>query len=371
MSKIVVAVDLGTSRSAWAFSIEGRAENNIVIRVPEGSLSSVSGTKTETAVLLKTDTGEFLSFGRAARERFIQEAEENEWVGVEEDEGKEDLHSTGTMLFRWFKFVLCQRRGYKHLNEPIAAAEGGQQMPLMHFMTETLQHFKEDALSHLSFVSAVPQRVEDVTWVVTIPATFDDFAKRFMRHAAYKAGITPTVDSPRLQLCLEPEAACLAVSVSDAPALCAPGMQIMILDCGGGTVDITLHEIISMVPLRLKELLPPIGGPWGSTCVDETFKRWMHKFLGADNFEGVRHSSALCALLTQWEDGKTRFCGGREEQIRLNLVEIARHLGITDATHMQARLLEYRGNMTSRAVGSCCVLTPAVSFPCQIYFPIA
>ena len=48
--------------------------------------------------------------------------------------------------------------------------------------------------------------------VVTIPAIYDDFVKHFMRVTAYKAGITPTVDSPRLTLCPELEAACLGVA---------------------------------------------------------------------------------------------------------------------------------------------------------------
>ena len=103
------------------------------------------------------------------------------------------------------------------------------------------------------------QTISDVTWVVTIPAIYDDFAKRFVRVAAHKAGIISTVNSPNLQLCLEPEAACLTVSLKNAPHLARNGTKIMILDYGGGTVDITTHEVLSMNPLRPKEPLPPTG----------------------------------------------------------------------------------------------------------------
>lgn len=37
----------------------------------------------------------------------------------------------------------------------------------------------------------------------------------------------------------------------------------MVVDCGGGTVDITVHEI-SKTDGKLKELFKATGGPYGS-----------------------------------------------------------------------------------------------------------
>ena len=37
----------------------------------------------------------------------------------------------------------------------------------------------------------------------------------------------------------------------------------MVVDCGGGTVDITVHEITSTEG-QLKELFKATGGPYGS-----------------------------------------------------------------------------------------------------------
>ena len=37
----------------------------------------------------------------------------------------------------------------------------------------------------------------------------------------------------------------------------------MVVDCGGGTVDITVHEIINSEG-HLKELFKATGGPYGS-----------------------------------------------------------------------------------------------------------
>ena len=190
-------------------------------------------------------------------------------------------------------------------------------------MTAVLRHFKDDALAHLSSVSEMAKTVQNITWVVTVPAIYDDFAKHFMRVAAYEAGMMPTIDSPSLQLCLEPEAACLAVTSIEAPHIARAGTKIMILDCGGGTVDITTHEVLSMNPLRLKELLPPTGGAWGSTCVDSAFKKWCKTFLGDQFFTQVRSTVAFYDLLKQWEEGKLAFGGEDDDRVRLNLVSIS------------------------------------------------
>eukprot|EP00752_Nemacystus_decipiens_P002187 g2082.t1 len=333
MPKKIVAIDLGTSRSAYAYSVQGRAEKDVIIRVPEGSVPSVSAMKTDTAVLLRsTPPHDVLAFGRAAGERFVQESEgcSDMYGGA----GVRAVSGASTMLFRWFKMGLCERRGYQLVDDPMATAEGGQQLPLMVVMTAVLRHFKQDVLAHLSSVSEMAQTVDDITWVVTIPAIYDDFAKRFMRVAANKAGITSTIDSSSLQLCLEPEAACLAVTSIEAPNLARAGTKVMILDCGGGTVDITTHEVLSMNPLRLKELLPPTGGAWGSTCVDSAFKKWCKSFLGDGYYAQVQGTSSFYNLLKQWEEGKTTFRGGEDERIRVNMVGISRHVRI-DAYKMQ------------------------------------
>lgn len=99
-------------------------------------------------------------------------------------------------------------------------------------------------------------------------------------------------------------------------------------------MDITTHEVLSMHPLRLKELLPPTGGAWGSNCVDNAFTKWCRQFIGAEYFDRVRHTTAFYVLTTQWEMGKTEFGGGDQDRVRLNMVDISRQLDI-DATAME------------------------------------
>lgn len=43
------------------------------------------------------------------------------------------------------------------------------------------------------------------------------------------------------------------------------GGRYMVVDCGGGTVDITVHEM-GKESGKLKELFKATGGPYGSVC---------------------------------------------------------------------------------------------------------
>jgi molecular chaperone DnaK (HSP70) len=43
-------------------------------------------------------------------------------------------------------------------------------------------------------------------------------------------------------------------------------IRFIVADCGGGTVDITLHEL-SNSDSSLKELLSATGGPFGATGI--------------------------------------------------------------------------------------------------------
>ena len=122
-----------------------------------------------------------------------------------------------------------------------------------------------------------------------------------MRRAAYDAGMISDENSSKLVLCLEPEAACMACEEERrAPEPDAAGNQIllktgdkfMVLDCGGGTVDITMHQVEDTNPLRLSEICEPSGGPWGSTYVDAAYERFVQQLIGDEAWRKFKPSCA-------------------------------------------------------------------------------
>lgn len=65
------------------------------------------------------------------------------------------------------------------------------------------------------------------------------------------------------------------ISLACLVAVACRKTQIMVLDCGGGTIDITSHLVESSDPLQLSELAEPCGGAWGSSIVDARFKAFL------------------------------------------------------------------------------------------------
>lgn len=68
-----------------------------------------------------------------------------------------------------------------------------------------------------------------------------------MKKAAVAAGIVETTNSPNLLLCLEPEGAsiqCREDAEQSVRQQMVKNSIVMVLDCGGGTVDITVHKLL-------------------------------------------------------------------------------------------------------------------------------
>ncbi len=48
-----------------------------------------------------------------------------------------------------------------------------------------------------------------------------------------------------------------------------------VIDCGGGTVDISAFRVVRVSPARLDQVGKAAGGPWGSTNVDKQFEGYL------------------------------------------------------------------------------------------------
>lgn len=116
----------------------------------------------------------------------------------------------------------------------------------MDVIKHTLQFISQQALQKLKeqIGKLVPSKIR---WVLTVPALWSEEHKLFMRKAAVAAGIVDSVNSPNLLLCLEPEGAsiqCREDAEKTVKEQMVKGSIIMVLDCGGGTVDITVHKLL-------------------------------------------------------------------------------------------------------------------------------
>jgi hypothetical protein len=300
---VVVAIDFGTTFSGYAFSFTRDPDSIHMMRKWEGGDPGVINQKTPTCLLLTPD-GKFHSFGFNARDFFhdLDPQESKKWL-----------------YFEKFKMVL-------HYDADLSAdtklkASNGKEVAAIVIFSHALRFFKEHALQELSDQSSTKILNEDVRWVITVPAIWKAPAKQFMRQAAYNAGIASSEYPDQLLIALEPEAASIYVRrlrmhqlvpeyAEQRPLLSPtkqrqstsvtpmnmdpavddlrPGTRYMIVDCGGGTVDITVHEMES-VHGNLTELYKASGGPYGSVGVDLEFEKLLIDIFGSDFIDSFKY----------------------------------------------------------------------------------
>lgn len=82
-------------------------------------------------------------------------------------------------------------------------------------------------------------------------------------------------------------------------------MRYMVVDCGGGTVDITVHEIIDENG-TIKELHKATGGPYGSVGIDLEFEKLLDDIFGSefmDQFK-IKRPAIYVDLMVSFEARK-------------------------------------------------------------------
>ncbi|XP_052218930.1 heat shock 70 kDa protein 12B-like isoform X2 [Dreissena polymorpha] len=251
-SLIVAAFDFGTTYSGYAFSFKDSPDNVITNKSWTAGSGKLISHKTPTSVLLNED-GEFDSFGFDAEDKYSSLAED----------GKHH----GWRLFRRFKMVLQNQRISRSATVEDLEGKTFLAKPIFTMSLKYLQKHLLDALS----MSKIGTRETDLKYVITVPAIWGIAAKQFMREAAIEAGI----ESDRLKLALEPEAAAVCY---EALGHTLAGKTFMVVDIGGGTADISVYEKQS--DDSLKNIHAPSGGPWGGIYVDANFIAFMTEVFG-------------------------------------------------------------------------------------------
>ena len=96
-------------------------------------------------------------------------------------------------------------------------------------------------------------------------------------------------------------------------------MRYVVADCGGGTVDLTVHELDEGG--RLKELYKATGGAWGSIGVDCQFETLLVDIFG-EKFvvDFVRNKPvSWMELMSQFEARKRSFSPGKHTAVNISL----------------------------------------------------
>ncbi|XP_060608535.1 heat shock 70 kDa protein 12A-like [Ruditapes philippinarum] len=307
---IVAAIDFGTTYSGYAHSLKDEYKKDPLKIYANQDWTDGSGLITLKAptVVLFDNRGHFHSFGYDAETKYAKLSEEDKHIGWK--------------YFRRFKMKLHERVNLRR--NMMLSDDQGNRMPALDVFSEAIKYLKDHLMKRLR--DRIGElRDTDIHWVLTVPAIWHDGAKQFMKEAAAKAGIP----EDQLTLALEPEAAaiyCKELVVSRAKEqkqeaklqTFDPGSQFMVLDLGGGTVDITVHEV--QRDGTLKELHSPSGGPWGGTVVDKGIDKFLDDLFGKDVMGEFRDECKTDDLdLQRTIELKKRTCKEGDDTVNLKL----------------------------------------------------
>ncbi|XP_033740146.1 heat shock 70 kDa protein 12B-like [Pecten maximus] len=264
---LVVAIDFGTTYSGYAFSFKSN-KNDVKTHLWETGIGQEQSTKAPTSILFD-HLKRYHSFGYDA---------ENQYSRLSDEQQKQYYY------FKRFKMTLFNNQD---LNERTMIKDvSGREMRAMDVFAAGIKYLRDHFHTVLrgQFRSGLVGSSE-IQWVLTVPAIWNEAAKQFMRMAAVKAGISGDC----LTLALEPEAAALyCQSHSGSFQL---GNTFMIVDAGGGTVDVTVHKV--RLSGKLQEVVPPSGGPWGGIKVDDAFQTFLMKIFGLAAIRKLSKSEIL------------------------------------------------------------------------------
>ncbi|XP_061184484.1 heat shock 70 kDa protein 12A-like [Saccostrea echinata] len=253
---IVVAFDIGTSYSGYAYC--DRKEINtksISLNQWTGNMVPDPKAKAPTTVLVSKNKS-FHSFGYEAEEFYAQQVCKK---------NNEDWYR-----FRNFKMVLYRETNVQR-NIEIKDDSGRLSLPALEIFAWAIQSLK------VHFETTIKDRSltfdkNNILYVITVPAIWKQSAKLFMKEAALKAGILEA----QLLIALEPEAAamyCKSLPDQTLTETFKPNKRYMVLDLGGGTADVVVHDVLE--DGRLAEVYKASGGDWGGTTVDKEFEKYI------------------------------------------------------------------------------------------------
>ncbi|XP_063413810.1 heat shock 70 kDa protein 12A-like isoform X2 [Mytilus trossulus] len=316
--RIVAAIDFGTTYSGYAYCIRKQAVDSPILCNTWSNGSSLT-LKAPTCVLFKPNE-ELHSFGHKAIEYYYEN------IG--------NLELKEYYYFEYFKMMLYEQEDLTtemYLEETIKEddVKKRKKMKAVDVFKAVIGFFRDELVCTLN-KTGVQFKNKDIQWVITVPAIWDLKAKQFMRECAKKAGI----DHDQLILALEPEAAsihCRRVPVgvqteddgSKSIAEMVPGAQFIVLDQGGGTTDIAVHEVTGKN--TLKEVHKACGGHWGGITVNKQFYNFLEEIFGKDVINSIKETnpSAFYSFLRIFENAKTTFKkedeGDPEGQVTLRL----------------------------------------------------
>ncbi|XP_060580178.1 heat shock 70 kDa protein 12A-like [Ruditapes philippinarum] len=168
-------------------------------------------------------------------------------------------------------------------------------------------------------------RSGDIKWVITVPAIWTDQAKYLMRESALQAGLL----SESIIIALEPEAASVCCRQLDVCTVDRDtgvtlsslnvGSRYLVLDAGGGTIDLTVHEITS--PQCIKQVVASSGNIYGGNAVNDEFEKLLKTVLSDEKYKRFKRTETedWMYLMGDFETKKKSYNPQKRDHVNMRI----------------------------------------------------
>ncbi|KAH8694162.1 hypothetical protein BGW36DRAFT_430185 [Talaromyces proteolyticus] len=298
---IVVGVDFGTTYSGFASSVKTSSYDRVTKHRKWPSCSNAQ-EKVPTVVSYNTT-----------------------------DEGQKRLSSWGYAVkssseaYTWFKLGLSQTQRKHRLDDQLLSEE------ISEIKCPDGRSYKSVAIDYLQklyayILSAIEDELGEATFsqvafhfVLATPAGWPDFDRQNIKNCAKAAGFGAR-ESDKISMVSEPEAAAICVFHTYSTKLGSecplkPESNVMIVDMGGGTVDLITYTVKNLKPFEVEEACVGSGAKCGSTSINRQFLKFMESRFG-DQFKNKpqKDIGLKSKLMNGFEDIKRMFTEDADSQ---------------------------------------------------------
>ncbi|XP_011404156.1 PREDICTED: heat shock 70 kDa protein 12A-like [Amphimedon queenslandica] len=335
-AKYIAAIDFGTSNVSLAYYIEEEGPDCTLLSISENEKRSPTALLLENKGSPEFPKYEVVDIGSAAQD-------------IYKDLTNDEYRSY--VYFECFKMELRPQNKEISKQMKVSSIDGANfyLIEVIAFVLAKLKLKFDDELevSDCTIKEGAetrPLKATDFSWVITVPAIWHENGKQIMRESAYRAGLlsseVPPIDTftpitcdlkevemsdcaHKLMLALEPECAalcCQQLKSSDVASYCKPtgdvtSFSYMVVDIGGGTVDVAIHTLHSN---KVDSILPPTGNVWGGMKVNHEYSRMLQSIVCDPQFQRfcttVSHHETSHKVLANmhisltFEEKKKSFC---------------------------------------------------------------
>ena len=254
LNKPIIGIDFGSSYSGFSFGIDRE------------TIETKYENIEPTILVIEKETRKGYKYGNEA-DNFMSNGRKNNYIYFDRIKTKLDPKFANNEQSEIYIEASFPKK-YK--------------MPLKLVIKEYLRLFSDNILKYVNLKGKSYSK-DDIQWVITVPAIWNDYGKQLMIECSRKAGMND------ISIALEPEAASLTMFNDNIVEkyLKEKGKKFMLIDAGGYTIDITLNEIIDDHG-NLKQLSPPSGGAFGSMNINKDLINLVEEMFGKEKIDYLK-----------------------------------------------------------------------------------